>query len=252
MSVNEKMTAIADRIRNYTGGTRKLTLDDMPEEIGMVMLSGYNNGFTEGVQSGYTTGYDEGKMQGIDEGYTAVIEEINPELLEIISIQESYIYPTILFYFDGTEYHLQESEAYWTDKLSFGTDWMEPTPIWNDKGYAKWEYYSIVDSQNNLIKYNDTIKDLETYRTSGLMEFFIQCNDGNKYTIKFENWDGGVSLENITDDNRFTPTRDDNYNYSGCYFTPEENGKKYFISPEYSYINLGDTVNATLVEGGNE
>lgn len=33
MSVNEKMTAIADAIRSHTLGTEKLTLDDMPEKI---------------------------------------------------------------------------------------------------------------------------------------------------------------------------------------------------------------------------
>lgn len=71
MSVNEKMTAIADRIRLYTGGTKKLTLDNMPEEIGMVNISGFNNGFTEGRESGYLIGYEEGKAQGIEEGKKA-------------------------------------------------------------------------------------------------------------------------------------------------------------------------------------
>ena len=71
MSVNEKMTAIADRIRLYTGGTKKITLDDMPEEIGMVNISGYNNGFTEGRESAYLIGYEEGKAQGIEVGKQA-------------------------------------------------------------------------------------------------------------------------------------------------------------------------------------
>lgn len=71
MSVNEKMTAIADRMRLYTGETRKLTLDDMPEEVGMVNISGYNNGFTEGRESAYLIGYEEGKVEGIEEGKKA-------------------------------------------------------------------------------------------------------------------------------------------------------------------------------------
>ena len=62
MSVNEKMTAIADRIRHYAYETGKLTLDDMANKIEMVNLSGYNSGFTEGMQSGYTTGFEEGKQ----------------------------------------------------------------------------------------------------------------------------------------------------------------------------------------------
>ena len=33
MSVNEKMTAIADAIRSKTGGTAALTLDDMASDI---------------------------------------------------------------------------------------------------------------------------------------------------------------------------------------------------------------------------
>lgn len=249
MSVNEKMTAIADAIRTKTNGTEKLTLDDMPIEIDRACWSYYS----DGEEIGYEYGYEEGKTEGVEEGYNTAAEEINTELLEIISIQETYIDPTILFYFDGTECHVQKSEAYWTDKISFKGDWMDqPGSVWNDNGYAKWEYYSIVDSQNDLVKYNDAIKNLETYFTSGLMEFFIQCDDGNKYTFKFDTWGSGVDLGNISDDNRFAPIRGEYYEYLGCYFTPEENGKKYLIPAEYTYANIGDTVYATLVEGGNE
>lgn len=47
MSVNEKMTAIADAIRDKTGGTEKLTLDDMP--IAIAEIAGYNEGYNKGV-----------------------------------------------------------------------------------------------------------------------------------------------------------------------------------------------------------
>lgn len=182
-------------------------------------------------------------------------QTIYNELNDILALQDELINPKITFFFGGNKYILLEKEAYWTNKISFPVDWRDHQPgsVRNDNGYAKWEYYSIVDSQNNLVKCNDAIKNLETYFTSGLMEFFIQCDDGNKYTLKFETWGGEVNLdENIGDDNRFTPIRSEYYEYLGCYFTPEENGKKYLIPAEYTYANIGDTVYATLVEGGNE
>ena len=40
MSVNEKMTAIADAIRERTGGTDALTLDDMARDVLKVYDSG--------------------------------------------------------------------------------------------------------------------------------------------------------------------------------------------------------------------
>ena len=48
MSVNEKMTAIADAIRGKTGKAEKLTLDQMPLEISSIVSGGggddsYNN-----------------------------------------------------------------------------------------------------------------------------------------------------------------------------------------------------------------
>lgn len=50
MSVNEKMTAIADAIREKTGGTEALTLDDMATEIPKV--------FEEGKQAEYDAFWD--------------------------------------------------------------------------------------------------------------------------------------------------------------------------------------------------
>lgn len=43
-TVNEKMTAIADNIRSYTGETEKLSLDDMAENIEKVYEAGQNSG----------------------------------------------------------------------------------------------------------------------------------------------------------------------------------------------------------------
>ncbi len=51
MSVNEKMTAIADNIRDKTGGTEELTLDDM--------ASGVNEVYEAGKKSEYDSFWDE-------------------------------------------------------------------------------------------------------------------------------------------------------------------------------------------------
>jgi len=42
MSVNEKMTAIADAIREKTGGTETLTLDEMAQAIRSITASSLN------------------------------------------------------------------------------------------------------------------------------------------------------------------------------------------------------------------
>lgn len=47
-TVNEKMTAIADEIRECTGGTEPLTLDAMAQEIPNVYNAGYEKGKAEG------------------------------------------------------------------------------------------------------------------------------------------------------------------------------------------------------------
>jgi hypothetical protein len=64
MSVNEKMTAIADSIRGYTTITKPLSLDEMPSGINDVYNSGYSVGYTLGNQAGF----DIGKVEGIEEG----------------------------------------------------------------------------------------------------------------------------------------------------------------------------------------
>lgn len=47
MSVNEKMTAIADNIRSKTGGTEALTLDEMADGVNEVYDKGRADGWTE-------------------------------------------------------------------------------------------------------------------------------------------------------------------------------------------------------------
>lgn len=54
MSVNSKMTAIADTIRSYTQDSEKLSLDGMAEKIALVHSKGYDSGFNQG----YTDGRD--------------------------------------------------------------------------------------------------------------------------------------------------------------------------------------------------
>lgn len=56
MSVNEKMTAIADAVRDKTGGTEALTLDDMASGVGEV--------YEAGKQSEYDRFWDEYQNKG--------------------------------------------------------------------------------------------------------------------------------------------------------------------------------------------
>lgn len=58
-TVNEKMTAIADAIRNVIGVTTPLTLDDMAIGVGEVYNKGGEEGFASGLEEGKELGYDE-------------------------------------------------------------------------------------------------------------------------------------------------------------------------------------------------
>lgn len=71
MSVNEKMTAIADKIREFTIGENKLSLDEMPTEIDRVHQIGFENGVAKGESDGYQAGYTEGEKVGIAAGKEA-------------------------------------------------------------------------------------------------------------------------------------------------------------------------------------
>lgn len=74
MSVNEKLTAIADEIRSYTGGTNLLTLDDMRAEISRVDQEGYHEGYDVGHNDGYIEGYIDGYSEGNGEATAAFWE----------------------------------------------------------------------------------------------------------------------------------------------------------------------------------
>lgn len=60
MSVNEKMTAIADAIRDKTGGTEKLGLDAMAAGVGEV----YTAGIEQGKQAEYDILWDNLQLNG--------------------------------------------------------------------------------------------------------------------------------------------------------------------------------------------
>ena len=66
-TVNEKMTAIADRIRSYTGDTEPLTLDEMPSAI----EDGASKAYIDGVRYGEGIGIKDGKQAQYDEFWDA-------------------------------------------------------------------------------------------------------------------------------------------------------------------------------------
>lgn len=60
-TVNQKMTAIADNIRSFTGATEPLTLDDMAQGINDVYKAGQESGgdgYDKGYEAGQTAEYD--------------------------------------------------------------------------------------------------------------------------------------------------------------------------------------------------
>ena len=57
-TVNEKMTAIADAIRNVTGDTAPLTLDDMAVGVDEVYNKGGEEGYKSGIEEGKQVEYD--------------------------------------------------------------------------------------------------------------------------------------------------------------------------------------------------
>jgi hypothetical protein len=64
-TVNEKMTAIADNIRSYTGKTEKLSLDDMAESIEKVYKKGQDSGGGEYIQVELTADeFEVGTLEG--------------------------------------------------------------------------------------------------------------------------------------------------------------------------------------------
>lgn len=174
------------------------------------------------------------------------------ELNDILTLQDELINPKITFYFGGSYHTLLEKEAYWTDKISFPADW-DPSlieSVSNNNGYAYWAIYTIEDSEGNLIKYSDPIKNNETYLASFKIGFTIKIDDENIYSITaqgngYEAW----IFELPNSDSRFVYNDDGN-----LYFTPENNGLTYkVLYPKDAYsIGIGSILEAVLVERGNE
>ena len=75
MSVNEKMTAIANAIRNYSDLTGKLNLDDMAREIPNVHQYGYDSGKVIGRYEGLEEGFGQGYGRGLEEGLEQMVFE---------------------------------------------------------------------------------------------------------------------------------------------------------------------------------
>ena len=65
MSVAEILTALASAIRDYTGITKKLSLDEMIGGVNQTYDTGYGLGYELGENDGYTNGH----YDGMEEGY---------------------------------------------------------------------------------------------------------------------------------------------------------------------------------------
>lgn len=68
MSVREKMTAIADAVRNARGAaaTEKYSIDEMPDKITEAVEDAFNGGWYDGHQQGLNAGIDAGKKEQDD------------------------------------------------------------------------------------------------------------------------------------------------------------------------------------------
>ena len=75
ISVNEKLTAIADKIRSYSGTLAPLTLDEMPAAIDKAAYEEFHNGFNQGTSTGIEIGYAEGLEAGQEQGKQAQYDE---------------------------------------------------------------------------------------------------------------------------------------------------------------------------------
>jgi hypothetical protein len=71
----QKLTAIADAIRAYTGSEATMTPDAMAVKVESVHAAGYTSGWDQGLQDGQALGrqegYADGKNAGIEEGKQA-------------------------------------------------------------------------------------------------------------------------------------------------------------------------------------
>lgn len=97
MSVNEKMTAIANAIRRNGGGQNKLTLDDMPIKIDEVC----DIQFSVGNETGYEMGHKAGSTESL--------EYAEDKLQEILAMQDIYLAEDISIYImNMTDYESKE------------------------------------------------------------------------------------------------------------------------------------------------
>jgi hypothetical protein len=131
MSVDSKMTAIADAIREKTGKTEKLNLDDMAAGVGEVYNAGFEAGQNSGGGGGDTeAAYNEGFADGKQAEYDAFWDEF----------QKDPNYP------DGNRGHYSYAFAYGG---------------WNDKNYnPKYPIeYSSANGISNMFTWNTKVKD---------------------------------------------------------------------------------------------
>lgn len=170
MSVNEKMTAIADAIREKTNLTEPLTLDDMAKNIPLVYgngyvagnedgfangeehgkIIGYEEGFVNGETSGHAAGLEEGYSQGYFEGYSEGEEEgleytLNG-LIEITKIQESYLAEPMSFY-------IMSMVTYEAEKIECMTSDTWEDIVANDYNGIISQDGIYIDEYDNYVKY---------------------------------------------------------------------------------------------------
>lgn len=75
MSVAEILTSLASAIRDYTGITKKLSLDDMVGGVTQTYNTGYGMGYEAGENDGYTNGHYDGMEEGIEQGKRDAYDE---------------------------------------------------------------------------------------------------------------------------------------------------------------------------------
>lgn len=146
MSVNEKMKAIADAIREKTNITEPLTLDAMAENIPFVYNHGYVNGEASGRAAGLREGYSVGHSEGYSKGEEESLEYTLNGLIEITKIQESYLAEPMSFY-------ISSMVTYENEKIECMT-----SDTWED--IIANDYNGIISQDGIYIAYNNYVKNL--------------------------------------------------------------------------------------------
>ena len=134
MSVNEKMTAIANNIRQYTQSTDKLNLDQMAQGIHDVYTKGgegqYNEGHSDGWQAGYKDGTYDGKRLGKQEQYDLFWDNVQEN-----GKRRNYIYAFLGAIFNADNFYPKY------DIIMEGAA---------NNAFYSWNYYSVDKSVLNL------------------------------------------------------------------------------------------------------